>query len=326
MTSIDFLAGFTIFILGLIVVAAMVPGLLIGIQSSEIDYDAVAYRTAVILVEDPGWPLYPQSWELYGSSHAHEVVRMGLAVSKDTPNILLSTKVDRFFNETIFSPEDYREKVIFGDYPYSYNITLNYLSLGEQNRSIGDPRPDGYGYIRRVVLIKEPSWTEINETHVDDAGDLRLLKVRLNFSELLDLSMKPAYRIDPRIEPVTITITDFNKYLIDASEPATLKDVRFYRGDTLIPFGYNQVDPEKYQFTIDDESNLTLETHEVSQNISLILQPGALPLDENSILNVVFNFTEEGAQKTKINGTHIYDYGNATRPDLVPAVLEVAIW
>jgi len=60
--SIDFLAGFTIFLLALIWVLSMIPGLLIGLQSYTIDYDAVAYRTGVILVEDPGWPASP-GWE-----------------------------------------------------------------------------------------------------------------------------------------------------------------------------------------------------------------------------------------------------------------------
>jgi len=53
--SIDFLVGFTIFIIGFIFVITLMSGLLVGLQSKTIDYDAVAYRTGVILVEDlPG--------------------------------------------------------------------------------------------------------------------------------------------------------------------------------------------------------------------------------------------------------------------------------
>ena len=52
--SIDFLAGFTIFIIAFVWVVSLVPGLLIDLQAYTIDYDAVAYRTGVILVEDPG--------------------------------------------------------------------------------------------------------------------------------------------------------------------------------------------------------------------------------------------------------------------------------
>jgi len=50
--SIDFLVGFTIFIIGFIFVITLMSGLLVGLQSKTIDYDAVAYRTGVILVED----------------------------------------------------------------------------------------------------------------------------------------------------------------------------------------------------------------------------------------------------------------------------------
>ena len=52
--SIDFLVGFTIFLITFIWVATLIPGLFIGLQSHTIDYDAVAYRAGVILVEDPG--------------------------------------------------------------------------------------------------------------------------------------------------------------------------------------------------------------------------------------------------------------------------------
>jgi len=57
--SIDFLVGFTIFLLAFIWVVSLIPGLLIGLQSYTVDYDAVAYRTGVILVEDPGEPALP---------------------------------------------------------------------------------------------------------------------------------------------------------------------------------------------------------------------------------------------------------------------------
>ena len=55
--SIDFLAGFTIFMIAFIYVATLIPGLLLGLQGSTIDYSGVAYRTGVILVGDPGAPL-----------------------------------------------------------------------------------------------------------------------------------------------------------------------------------------------------------------------------------------------------------------------------
>ncbi|MDD4256005.1 MAG: hypothetical protein PHP59_11610, partial [Methanofollis sp.] len=124
MLSLDFLAGFTIFLLALIVAAGMVPGLLAGLQSATIDDDGVAYRTSVILAEDPGW--WFDEFTMTGNSHwegertaMDSVKRMGLAVSKETPNVLSMGKIDAFFNETRYQndPDFYRETVFFSDYP-----------------------------------------------------------------------------------------------------------------------------------------------------------------------------------------------------------------
>ena len=57
--SIDFIAGFTIFMIAFIIVVTMVSGLLVSLQSRTIDYDALAYRTGVILTEDAGDPAGP---------------------------------------------------------------------------------------------------------------------------------------------------------------------------------------------------------------------------------------------------------------------------
>ena len=154
--SIDFIAGFTIFLLAFIWVLSMVPGLLVNLQGYTIDYDAVAYRTGVILVEDPGWPASPP-WE---SQQNFSVTRFGLAVTRDTPNILSQEKVDRFFSDTsvygaFAYPDDYHQRVIFGDYPYRFNISLLDVETNKL-QSVGDVVPKGYGYIRRVVKIKGP--------------------------------------------------------------------------------------------------------------------------------------------------------------------------
>ena len=166
--SIDFLAGFTIFMLAFIWVVSMIPGLMIGLQSYTIDYDAVAYRTGVILVEDPGWPVSPP-WESFIDQQKSNVTRFGLAISKDTPNILSEDKVNRFFCATAFVyPDDYRTRVIFGDYPYGFNISL--IDDGGKIKSVGDVLPNGYGYIRRPVKIKGASNATINQSYIQNNG------------------------------------------------------------------------------------------------------------------------------------------------------------
>lgn len=332
MLSLDFLVGFTIFMLALIMVVSMVPGLLAGLESSGIDYDAVAYRTGVILVEDPGWPVYPP-WEMNGPGHKDEIERIGLAVSKETPNILLSTKVEKFFDGS-FTPDDYRSKAIFGDIPYSYNFSLS--SGGALIGQTGDPLPPGYGYIRRVVKIKEPGVAEIGPGYDDiTLGDSvpRTFTVRLDFSQLLDPERGPAYRIDPRTEPVTVNI-DMTEYTDSAG--AKLQSVTFWKMDptrpnprfTRIPFSYDTPDSDLYTLHLDEDSYDLKPEHEVARIISLVLNPAAtslFTLDQNSILDIRFLFDDDpDPQKTTLNGT--YNYNNDILPPLKTGVLEVAIW
>lgn len=338
MFSIDFLVGFTIFMVALIAVASMVPGLLAGLQSSGIDYDAVAYRTGVILTEDPGWPVDPP-WEAYDVNHKDEIERIGLAVSKDAPNILFSTKIEKFFNTSFFDPEDYRSKVIFGEIPYSYNITLRSRDW-TYNHKVGQETPEGYGYIRRVVKIKEPSVAVIDEgfknQYTISPGDnsiTRTFTVRFDFNRLINLSIDPAYRIDPRTEPVNITITNFTAFLNGTASNATLKSVTFRRGSSSIPFPYDKNDTDYYTLRIDNSPDLYPPEPGVgvSSNISLVLKPAATSLFElgpTSILDIQFTFEDPDYPHTNITGIHYYDYNttNVTRPALKPAVLEVAIW
>lgn len=335
--SLDFLAGFTIFLLALIMVVSMVPGLLAGLGSSSIDYDAVAYRTGVILAEDPGWPAYPP-WEMAGNPD--EIERMGFSVSRETPNVLLSTKIERFFDSG-FTAGDYRSKAIFGDYPYSYNISIRSLD-GAYQKSTGEPLPPGYGYIRRVVKIKEPGAAVIDGSLAPrylipvaerQNTTTREFTVRLDLRELLDPSIGPAYRIDPRTEPVSVTIRDFDAYLNGTASDATLTSVRFWKMDTarpnprftLIPFSYEAMDPNIYTLRIDGEGCNLTPNRPVTSSISFVLKPEAISrftLDQNSILDIRFTFDN----KTNIGGTYLYNYENATPPPLKPAVLEVAIW
>ena len=340
--SLDFLAGFTIFMLALIMVVSMVPGLLASLESSNIDYDAVAYRTGVILVEDPGWPAYPP-WELNDRDHKDEIERIGLAVSKDTPNVLLSTKIEKFFNESFFDRDDYRSKAIFGDIPYSYSITLRSEDGAYNNRTGDTPGPRPHGYIRRVVKIKEPSAAVIEGGDTSPyltltpTSPTQTFTVRLNFSQLLDPGRSPAYRIDPMTEPINVTITDFNEFLnkTPTTPPitnATLKSVTFWKGASGIPFPYDGDDTDFYTLRIDGGSGLSPKPNvPVESNISLVLKPAAtslFTLDEKSILDIRFTFGDNDYPHTNITGIHHYDYNatNVTIPALKTGVLEVAVW
>jgi hypothetical protein len=312
-------------------VAGMVPGLLIGLQrTTAIDYDAVAYRTAAILAEDPGWPVFP-AWEL--SNNPDGVDRIGLAVAKEAPNILSLSKIGKL-NEGIFSNEDYRKRIIFGDYPYRFNITLN--STEGKELEIGDSLPgnlSAYGYIRRVVKIKDSPTATINLSSdyaytynvstYNASGSNQTFTVRLNLSELVDKSINPAYQFDPRVEPIDITITNFSAKLnnsqyffngiydfdsvanytnwtdigLTAPDNATLTKVRFYKNEnpSALPFDYDITDPDMYVFLIENETGVRKPFNlspstYVYNNLSLFIHPGTLPIDESTILDITFTF------------------------------------
>jgi hypothetical protein len=235
---VDFLIGFTIFILCLIAVANFVPSLLVGLQrTSGIDYDAVAYRTGVVLAEDPGWPagnpvmgeVYPNdspSWEQGANT---SVIRLGLSVNADSPNVFSINKINRFFNSTFFPDNDYRTKLLFSSYQYGYNITLQSIPLNPADpllsMSIGQPHPPGYGYIRRYVLIKQNTNATINlntslkkdvipfklaYTALDEAEVKQLFRIRFDGRLLYNRSIATPYKIDLINEPVSIRITNFS--------------------------------------------------------------------------------------------------------------------
>jgi hypothetical protein len=235
--SIDFLIAFTIFMIAFIWVATMIPGLLIGLSAHGIDYDAVAYRTAVILVEDPGAtiPTVYTPWEQEVAAGKDNIERFGLAISRDTPNILSRKKIERFFSTDFVYPDDYRKKVIFGDYPYRFNISLK--EEGESVKYIGEPLwESNYGFIRREVKIKGSSNATIDKTDYTkfqlfnkDTGTSNSLDInatthdfaiQINRTQLLhgDITVPPlnpsynaAYQIDPRRDWIIINITDTDK-------------------------------------------------------------------------------------------------------------------
>ncbi|MDD1653680.1 MAG: hypothetical protein LUQ64_03955 [Methanomicrobiales archaeon] len=233
-SQVDFMVGFTIFIFSLIVVANMVPSLLVGLQrTTAIDYDAVAYRTAVILAEDPGEPSEPDDyqqgnptgWDYY--SDLDEMrrnapsLRFGLAQSRDTPNILSPRKIARFFDPGL-KVTDYRNNLTFGT--YGYNISL--INLDTDARfSTGSPYPEGrYGYIRRYVKIRNftnatiDNWThpEFNLTEDSDTATRTfdiLIDGQILYRDQAKLLYSPGYVIDPTRDPLIINITGLRYHL-----------------------------------------------------------------------------------------------------------------
>jgi len=352
--SIDFLVGFTIFMLAFIWVASMVPGMLIGLQSRTIDYDAVAYRTGVILVEDPGWPAAP-AWESYPDGQKDQIIRFGLAVSKDSPNILSEDKLNRFFCSTFSYPDDYHSRAIFGDYNYFFNISV----LDEernQMRSVGDVLPDGYGYIRRAVKIKGLSNTTIGQSQIEkhhynntENVSTHEFSVVINNTKLLGEVGDPSYQIDPARDTIIINITDLRSTIKEfpTASPKivrngagrvsiTLDSIKVYRWDagtlSLV---------RTYDKPYIDGRNTpdTPPIGGIEDNVSLIIDPRVFDIMKAGYSQVYINYTfTVNPDCTFLNNTNnllanpqgsfSYDYfpENVTQPRLRDGVVEVAVW
>jgi hypothetical protein len=355
--SIDFIVGFTIFLIAFIWVVSLIPGLLINLQGFTIDYDAVAYRTGVILAEDPG---EPSSWEVapyLQDFNNNDVLRFGLAVSRDDPNILSLEKVNRFFDTATFDSTDYHTRAIFGDYPYEYNISLRYIGSNEILGSIGSVLPEGYGYIQRFVKIKSMSYTTIdgkssttqnNFVHGDNETT-HIFSILLNNTNLIGAESPikdAAYQIYPERDPFMINLTNLN---------STMSADR--RGDFRIELNTIQVydgnpdDPttQWLQFKnpiIDEVQYNTLVPQVVNNNVTIIYNTTA---NRNGInweapeiyIFFVFNLSKTGGPYAgskflnntvlspfRVNSTFAYNYeqNNVTQPQLRDAVLNVAIW
>ena len=313
------------------------PRLLIGLQAYTVDYDAVAYRTSVILVEDPGEPALPlavQPWEYLNDPR--DVVRFGLAISRDTPNILSQDKVNRFFCSTAFSyPVDYQNKTIFGNYPYMFNISLLDVTRNT-TLTVGDAMSpnSSYGTIRRLVKIKGSSNATINSTHYirGENETHHEFTILFNNTELLDDQVRdPVYQIDPAKENIVINITNINSTLGDRWQCFDInlsKKITLFSQDpntnTFYTVGYFD-DP-----VIDGiQHNLSFTPpYGVKNNISMILDPNFIPWSNYKLVYVTLAFDLIGNGVCNFPGSQFlnnsvaspfdynYDQKNVTQPNL----------
>ena len=348
--SIDFLAGMTIFMVALIWVANIVPGLLIGLQSRSIDLDAIAYRTGVILVEDPGMPATP-SWDTM--TEKTEILRFGLSASKDSPNILKLNKVEQFFCTSFSYPTDYQSRVIFGDRPYRFNISLKTFDA-LMTKSVGDIKPDGYGYIRRLVKIKYPSNTTIDaglkKYRNSENVTYHTFSIDLNCTELIGEQPNLAYQINPRQDRIQVNITNLSGARVWHKDPLsniiTMENIEFERKNpqtSVFTVVTNYTDCIGYPVTckffayIDGATTYNPNVPViVNDNISVRFSPGyfyGIASDDNSQIRIKYTFRLSHADgdnffNNSFTSPYFYNYSTSqvTQPKLTEGALEVAIW
>jgi hypothetical protein len=330
--SVDFIIGFTIFMVALIFVSVMISGLLVHLQSRTIDYDAVAYRTSVVLVEDPGEPSNWQLANLMIPAERDGVKRLGLAVNKYYPGILKQSKVDKFFNSSPFSgctatyqfcdPVDYRAKLIFGDYPYNFNISLRKLD-NTPPMSVGSPVQNNtnFGYMKRIVKIQEPGSVDtIYALNTSDGGNQTTITVRIDFSDLYTI---PApYQIDPLNDEMKIVIQNFSDNFT-----ANLTGIQVCKYPLIgLPgcVGEDSYDNSPRMRVIVDGNNSS--ASEIKNNVSVTFEPGffsRVGYDAFSSVDTIFSFDRN------VTNQSIYNYNytaNLTVHPLESAVLEVRVW
>ncbi|ADN35314.1 conserved hypothetical protein [Methanolacinia petrolearia DSM 11571] len=346
--SVDFLIGFSIFLLALIMILTMIPGIFAGLDSAQIDYDAVAYRTSVILCEDPGWPADDDSWEFMDTYHKDDIDRLGLAVSSTSPNILSKEKTKAFFNENenlVLDNDDYHSKVLFGEIPYYYNISLKIEN--DPVNTTGNIAPDsGYGYMRRLVKLKEPGYAKIDSGEFNKTNTTITtlnpyvytgFSVIFDYAEIQNKSIDEAYRLMLQSEPASITIYNFSSSLnrSDISN-VTLTKIRFINDDKEVPIVYSTYHNDTYRFFIDGIQHTMQGPFEISDadELKFEIYPPLMFSDEiGTSLSVVFNMTyefvpDESMKHYYISGDipYIYNKDYMTEPYLKDGVMEVMIW
>jgi hypothetical protein len=326
--SIDFIIGFTIFMIAFIFVATMISGLLVGLQSKTIDYDSVAYRTGVILVEDPGWvnePSDPYNWQdlTLDTANKSKIVRLGLGLSRNYPGILLQKKVDTFFdsakqpgcdlNDKFCYPGDYDKRMmISGDYIYNFNITIKNITQDPAYyRAIGDPTPRNYGYIHRVVSVKQPSasanvplYTGINASNTST--------VYFDFSLI---EKEPLYQINPFEDDLS-----YNLSIPDTHSPKLV--------DVWIEDEYNN------RYNISPGHT----TVRIINNGTVVNLPLAAPINATNNTQIIIDsgYFRDVIPSYPANVRMLFDepagsgstiaYNALAHPNFFPAVVEVRIW
>ncbi len=319
--SIDLTIGFAVFMIGFIFVVTLMGGLLVGLQSKTIDYDAVAYRTSVILVEDPGEPrvnLYAVnpdpldlSWEQIDDPV--QITRLGLLYSKEHPGVLSGEKIKRFFTPGEFTNEEYKDKLLLsepGQYPYHFHINLSGYPNAGNTWIVEDTNPPAStGYMKRAVLIKGYSMPITLDNPVE------YVNVTLPLSGIQS-DRGGLYGIYPRFEPIEIFI-DASR-LGPALLPIDLTDVFLTPPDDY-SFVYEEKVPVRIDGASTSDDSYTMSVNEVNDTIHLRFEPGYF--SGYSIEDVVlhFQFAPPIPPFDDLDETYV-------PPPLTIATLEVSIW
>jgi len=311
--SVDFLLGISIFLLTFGFILQFIPGLFISTSGDE-SLNSVAYRTAEILVADPGWwennTHNGTDWEI----HTGNISRIGFATDITpntkqtmTPNILDMKKIQRALklNQTMLRNKlGLYYKISNSQIDYGYNITIEQngkiMVINDSALSFGETPPISQDVfrIKRQVLVETGNITI-----------LRADKLRNNSNNSMQINISENPNEDVVIQITDFNITDqnatFNWALVNDSISPGPSDYDIQKETNITVF---------YPFNNTETLNRT-DTLRFVFNQSLFLGPFPIPIELN-FTNMTFSST----------GPQYVDYSNITERLFEPATLIVEVW
>jgi hypothetical protein len=232
--------------------------------------------------------------------------------------------VDKFFNYTTTGcglkdqfcyPQDYNTRLmIFGDYTYRFNISLtNYIG---SPKYIGEPLPPQYGYIRRVVLIRQEPMNANISLYDDATTDDRNISILFNSQ----LAQESLYQVDYEKDEFIFNFT------VNGAHTPQLQEVLLGDG-IFFPINYSSANPIPLGApTIHFRDNGITQTLpiNVTNKTQMIIDPDYFPQSpiqyfDRWVLRLQFNETAAGS-------TEEYNFDTMVYSAFIPAVVEVRIW
>jgi len=312
--SIDFLMGIVIFLFTLAFIIQFLPSLFTSV-SGEGSLNSVAYRTANILTEDPGWwgngTYNSTDWE----KHTADLSRIGLAVDTTpetrgthTPNMLNKTKIQQVLtlNQTMVTNKlGLYDKIGGFQVDYGYNITLeqnsNPMVINGTILTFGKTPPTSQDIIKITRLVLAETYKLANYS----ADELTCWNLA-NDKALLNIS-------GPLNEEVVIQITNFNV----TGPNAKLLDVKLDGNSKSIPSDYTLYKKTNISDFSAYSTPLTLNS---SDTLRIIFNPTLFPVNATYELELNFNqmiFTDIGSPS---------EYTEKAKQQVEAATLVVKVW
>jgi hypothetical protein len=234
--NLDFLIGLVVFMTAFVYMINAVPAIFIPYQTNSVDLGSVVYRTSCILAEDPGWWANTSisnasytDWET--SNNTGNLTRVGLAVDKRSPNVLLLNKIHGMSNLPYIKSRD--KMGLNGTVSYNYSLLIKDISSNQTILDITNPyMTDNVDTLDRLVLIREGEGLFMDS---DNPGPL-------GYSDMMVLGKDPRFDDDN----VTVRIVNFESNPFCTENLTVVYYVGPFYGDPDFAINASYVDHDFY--------------------------------------------------------------------------------